>query len=87
MSVPSALGAVQAGVVPVLLGNIATGPHPLLLQDAKEPLEHYLLYCKGTASLLITTALPAERFFSSHGMTRKFFILRLVILCFLRMFL
>lgn len=63
MSVPSAPGAVQAGVVPVLLDNIATGPHPLLLQDAKEPLEHYLLYCKGTASLLITTALPAERFF------------------------
>lgn len=88
MSVPSAPGAVQAGVVPVLLGNVATGPHPLLLQDAKEPLEHYLLYCKGTASLLITTALPAERFFfSSHGMTRKFFILCLVILCFLLMFL
>lgn len=78
-------GAVQAGVVPVLLGNVATGPHPLLLQDAKEPLEHYLLYCTGTAPLLITTALPAERFISSHGMTRKFFVLCPVILCFLSM--
>lgn len=63
VSVPSAPSAVQAGVVPILLGNVATGPHPLLLQDAKEPLEHYLLYCTGTAPLLITTALPAERVF------------------------
>lgn len=63
MSLPSALGAVQAALVPILSGNIATGPHLLLLQDAKEPLEHYLLYCTGTAPLLISTALPAERFF------------------------
>lgn len=66
MFLPSAPGAVQAAVLPVLSGNIATGPHPLLLQDAKEPLEHYLLYCTGTAALLITTALPADRF--SHPM-------------------
>jgi len=49
--------------VPFLSGNVATGPHLLPLKDAKEPFEHYLVYCKGTAPFLITTALPADTFF------------------------
>lgn len=53
--------------MPFLSGNVATGPHLLLLKDAKEPFEHYLVYCKGTAPVLIATALPADFFFSPHG--------------------
>lgn len=62
---PTVQYAAQADVVPFLSGNIATGPHLLLLKDAKEPFEHYLVYCKGTAPFLITTALPADAFFFS----------------------
>lgn len=81
---PTAQYAVQADAVPFLSGNIATGPHLLLLKDAKEPFEHYLVYCKGTAPVLITTALPADTFifFFPHGMARKFFVLCQVIMFF-----
>lgn len=64
--------------MPFLSGNIATGPHLLLLKDAKEPFEHYLVYCKGTAPFLITTALPADAFFF-RGIARIFFVLYQVI--------
>lgn len=57
---PTAQCAVEADVVPFPPGNIAAGPHLLLLKDAQEPFEHYLVYCKGTAPVLITTALPVD---------------------------